>query len=255
MFLNLKGKGLGFSSVGTSRLFGKNLSKRFGKKVVLKSVDIEVTSGEIVGLLGPNGAGKTTLFYLIVGFLTPTEGKVFLDDRELTGLPMYMRSRLGVTYLPQEPSVFKDLTVFENLKLVEEVVKGWGGNPMEIEDVMELFHLSHLSESKAGNLSGGERRRLEIARSFMMKPKFILLDEPFAGIDPILVEEIKKLIISLKNWGIGVIISDHNVRETLKICDRAYALSEGVILKSGTPFELMGDELVREKYLGGGFSL
>ncbi len=236
-------------------LKGEGLKKRFGKKEVVKGVDIEVKEGEIVGLLGPNGAGKTTLFYLIVGFLTPSHGRVILNDEELTGLPMYQRARKGVTYLPQEPSVFKDLSVYENLKLAKEVLEEWGGARADIDEVMEMFKLEHLKDSRAEFLSGGERRRLEIARCFMMKPRFILLDEPFAGIDPIITEDIRRLIISLKDWGIGVIISDHNVRETLKICDRAYVLSDGVVLKSGTPVELASDEKVKKAYLGGGFKL
>ncbi len=236
-------------------LEARGLVKRYGRKTAVTGVSMEAREGEVVGLLGPNGAGKTTLFYMLVGFLQPNDGKVLLNGEDISSFPMFKRARMGITYLPQEPSVFRDLTVYENLKLAAEVIEEWKGEKVDVGEVMDLFQLSHLSTSKAGNLSGGERRRLEIARSFLIKPRFILLDEPFAGIDPIIMSEIKRLIVSLKDWGIGVVVSDHNVKETLKICDRAYVLSEGHILKSGTPEELASDSVVRATYLGEGFSL
>ncbi len=236
-------------------LRAEGIVKRYGKKFAVRGVSIEAHEGEVVGLLGPNGAGKTTLFHVIVGFLQPNEGRVFLNGEDVTPLPMYMRARMGITYLPQEPSVFGDLTVYENLKLAAEVIERWKGEEVDVEGVMELFRLKDLSQSKAGSLSGGERRRLEIARSFLIKPKFILLDEPFAGIDPIITKSIRELVLSLKEWGIGVVLSDHNVREALGICDRAYVLSEGALLKSGTPDEVAKDRDVRATYLGEEFTL
>jgi lipopolysaccharide export system ATP-binding protein len=223
---------------------------------VVDGVSIQVNRGEVVGLLGPNGAGKTTSFYMLTGMVQPNSGKIFLDDTEITHEPMYKRARCGVGYLAQEASVFTKLSVEDNLKLVLQMT---GMNPSEqaekLESLLTEFSIQHIRKSIAMTLSGGERRRTEIARSLVMDPDFILLDEPFAGIDPIAVEEIQKIIQGLKVRGIGVLITDHNVRETLAITDRAYLLYEGKILKEGTITELANDEVARRLYLGSTFSL
>ncbi len=237
-------------------LRSEGLFKRYKKRFVVNDVSIEVKQGEVVGLLGPNGAGKTTTFYMIEGMIKPTEGKVFLDDTEITGLPMYKRARLGISYLPQEPSIFRKLSVRENISAVLEM----GDLTREEQkkrcnQLLEDFGISHLEKSKGYMLSGGERRRTEIARSLATRPKFILLDEPFAGIDPIAVEDIMKIVQSLKNWGIGVLVTDHNVHETLSITDRAYLLFEGKILKAGTSEALAADPEARKLYLGEKFKL
>lgn len=238
------------------RLWTDSLVKYYGRRKVVDQVSLEVTQGEIVGLLGPNGAGKTTSFYITVGFIKPTEGHVYLDDREITELPMYKRARLGVGYLPQEPSVFRKLTVANNIKAVLELTKL---SRAEQKDKLELliseFRLEKVRNNIGDSLSGGERRRTEIARALATDPKFILLDEPFAGIDPIAVEDIQSIVAELKNRNIGILITDHNVRETLSITDRAYLMFEGRILKNGTAEELAGDEMVRKVYLGQQFEL
>ena len=235
----------------------EGLKKVYGKRLVVKGVDISVKRGEIVGLLGPNGAGKTTSFYMITGMINPNEGNVFLDKVEITNDAMYIRARKGIGYLAQEPSIFGKLTVEENLKLVLEMrndlsVKDQKG---KINDLLEDFSVLHLSKSKGYTLSGGERRRVEIARSLCMDPDFILLDEPFAGVDPIAVEEIQEIVHSLKQKDIGVLITDHNVRETLSITDRSYLLFDGQILKSGTSEYLASDKEAKRLYLGEKFKL
>jgi lipopolysaccharide export system ATP-binding protein len=237
-------------------LSGRRLTKEYGRKRVVNEVDVTVRRGEIVGLLGPNGAGKTTTFYMLVGLVRPTGGQVFLDDLELNHFPMYLRSRMGIGYLPQEPSVFRRLTVQENLDLVLEMQ---GLSRKEVvrrrNELLEEFGIAHLAKSVANLLSGGERRRLEIARALATSPSFILLDEPFTGIDPIAVEDIQNIVRGLARRGIGVLITDHAVRETLAITDRAYIIFEGKILVSGTPKEIIESELSRRYYLGERFNL
>jgi lipopolysaccharide export system ATP-binding protein len=234
----------------------ENLIKKYGKRLVNDQVSYQVSQGEIVGLLGPNGAGKTTSFYMAVGLVKPNSGKVFLDDLEITNLPMYKRARLGVGYLAQEASVFRQLTVEENIKSVLELTNlSKAEQKDKTEYLMEEFHLHHVRKSKGMVLSGGERRRTEIARALAVDPKFILLDEPFAGVDPIAVEDIQGIVASLKHKNIGILITDHNVNETLSITDRAYLLFEGKILKQGTAEELASDEQVRRVYLGQNFEL
>jgi lipopolysaccharide export system ATP-binding protein len=239
-----------------SVLSGRRLTKEYGRKRVVNEVDVTVRRGEIVGLLGPNGAGKTTTFYMLVGLVRPTGGQVFLDDLELNHFPMYLRSRMGIGYLPQEPSVFRRLTVQENLDLVLEMQ---GLSRKEVvrrrNELLEEFGIAHLAKSVANLLSGGERRRLEIARALATSPSFILLDEPFTGIDPIAVEDIQNIVRGLARRGIGVLITDHAVRETLAITDRAYIIFEGKILVSGTPKEIIESELSRRYYLGERFNL
>ena len=230
--------------------------KFYGKRKVVDDVSIEVSQGEIVGLLGPNGAGKTTSFYITVGFINPSEGHVYLDDTEITKLPMYRRARLGVGYLPQEPSVFRKLTVANNLKAVLEMTKLTRiQQAAKMEELISEFRLETVRNNIGDSLSGGERRRTEIARALATDPKFILLDEPFAGIDPIAVEDIQHIVAALKLKNIGILITDHNVRETLSITDRAYLMFEGRILKAGTAEELAADEMVRKVYLGQNFEL
>lgn len=230
--------------------------KFYGKRKVADSVSIEVTQGEIVGLLGPNGAGKTTTFYMVVGFIKPTEGHVYLDQTEITDLPMYKRARLGVGYLPQEPSVFRKLSVENNLKAVLELSDYTPAQQKErLESLISEFGLEKVRKNVGDSLSGGERRRTEIARALATDPKFILLDEPFAGIDPIAVEDIQHIVATLKNKNIGILITDHNVQETLSITDRAYLMFEGRILKAGTAEELAADQMVRKVYLGQSFVL
>jgi|TARA_B100001013_G_scaffold344131_1_gene273595 lipopolysaccharide export system ATP-binding protein len=234
----------------------KNLHKQYGKKLVVRDVDLILNKGEIVGLLGPNGAGKTTTFYMITGMIKPTNGKIFLNQKDITGDPMYKRSRKGIGYLSQEPSIFGKLSVEDNLRLVLELTDMSKSDQEEkINKLLEDLSISHLRKNKGGSLSGGERRRVEICRSLAIDPDFILLDEPFAGVDPIAVEDIQSIVHSLKNRDIGVLITDHNVRETLSITDRSYLLFEGEILKSGTSDELANDPEARRLYLGEKFSL
>ncbi len=232
------------------------LVKRYKKRAVVKGVSISVGQGEIVGLLGPNGAGKTTTFYMIVGMIRPNEGKVSLDSTNITSMAMYKRSRLGISYLPQEASVFRKMTVENNIKAILQLQNLKRSERKErLEGLLETFGITHIRRRKGFMLSGGERRRCEIARSLATNPKFVLLDEPFAGIDPIAVEDIMQLVRELKQQGIGILITDHNVHETLTITDRAYILIDGEIYKSGTAEEIADDPDVRQKYLGENFSL
>lgn len=229
---------------------------RYSQRYVVKDVSIEVRQGEVVGLLGPNGAGKTTTFYMLVGMIRPTEGRVYLDDREVTELPMYQRARMGVGYLPQEASVFRRLTVRENIQAVLQLMDlSESERKDRCEKLLGDFGIEHLSDQKAYTLSGGERRRTEIARALARDPKFILLDEPFAGIDPIAVEDLMNIVHNLKNRGIGVLVTDHNVHETLSITNRAYLLFEGQILRAGTSEFLANDPEARKLYLGERFRL
>ncbi|MBK8196216.1 MAG: LPS export ABC transporter ATP-binding protein [Lewinellaceae bacterium] len=237
-------------------LRAENISKIYGKRTVVKDVSFDVQQGEIVGLLGPNGAGKTTSFYMVVGFIRPTEGKVFLNEEEITDLPMYRRAQRGIGYLPQEPSVFRKLSVEDNVKAVLEMTKLSKAEQRDkLESLLEEFNLNRVRNGLGDTLSGGERRRTEIARALASDPKFILLDEPFAGIDPIAVEDIQYIVAKLKTKNIGILITDHNVQETLSITDRAYLMFEGSILKAGTAEELAADEMVRKVYLGKHFEL
>ncbi|MFV0502133.1 MAG: LPS export ABC transporter ATP-binding protein [Bacteroidales bacterium] len=234
----------------------ENIVKKYGKRVVVKGVSIDVNQGEIVGLLGPNGAGKTTTFYMMVGLIKPFSGRIYLDDMDITEMPMYQRAQHGVGYLAQEASVFRTLSVEDNILSVLEFRKLTKNERYKImEDLLEEFSLTHIRKSKGNQLSGGERRRTEIARALAADPKFILLDEPFAGVDPIAVSDIQLIVEKLKDRNIGVLITDHNVHETLTITNRAYLLFEGNVLKSGTPEELAADEQVRKKYLGENFEL
>lgn len=238
------------------KLYTENIFKTYKKRTVVDGVSVEVSQGEIVGLLGPNGAGKTTSFYMIVGLIRPDEGKVFLDNQEITGLPMYKRAQMGIGYLPQEVSVFRNLNVEDNILAVLQMTKLSKKEQQEkLEMLLEEFHLTHVRQNLGVRLSGGEKRRTEIARTLATDPNFILLDEPFAGVDPIAVEDIQSIVSQLKNRNIGVLITDHNVQETLSITDRAYLLFEGKILKSGTAEELAADEVVRKVYLGQNFEL
>lgn len=233
-----------------------NLVKRYKKRTVVNHVSVQVEQGEIVGLLGPNGAGKTTSFYMIVGLIKPNEGKIFLDEEEITNLPMYRRAKRGIGYLAQEASVFRKLTVEENLMAVLEMTKlSKAEQKAKMESLLEEFSLTHVRKNLGMVLSGGERRRTEIARALAVDPKFVLLDEPFAGVDPIAVEEIQGIVAQLKNKNIGILITDHNVNETLSITDRAYLMFEGKLLKAGTAEELAADEQVRRVYLGQHFEL
>ena len=236
--------------------YTEKLVKKYRNRTVVDHVSIEVEQGEIVGLLGPNGAGKTTSFYMIVGLIRPKVGKIFLDEEEITTLPVYMRARKGIGYLAQEASVFRNLSVEDNLKAVLEL-SGFPGKEQQerMENLLNEFGLQKIRKSKGIQLSGGERRRTEIARALALKPKFILLDEPFAGVDPIAVEDIQSIVSHLKDKNIGILITDHNVHETLSITDRAYLLFEGKILKSGTSAQLAEDEHVRTVYLGKNFEL
>ena len=242
--------------MGYDLLKAEKLVKKYGERTVVSNVDVQVKRGEVVGLLGPNGAGKTTTFYMLTGMVKPLTGEIFLDSDNVTKLPMYKRSQMGVGYLAQDASVFTKLSVEDNLKLVLEMTDL---NPDEqnekLEKLIEEFSIGHIRNNKGFALSGGERRRLEIARSLVTDPSFILLDEPFAGIDPIAVEDIQGIINTLKNKNIGVLITDHNVRETLSITDRSYLLYNGKILKSGTTKELTKDEDVKKLYLGTKFKL
>lgn len=237
-------------------LFTKGLKKSYAGRNVVKRVSLSVKTGEVVGLLGPNGAGKTTIFYMVVGLVSPDKGKVFLDHHEMTDLPIYRRARLGVGYLPQEPSIFRKLTVEENiLAILETLDLSHSEREEKLAELLEELNLTSLAKSKAYTLSGGERRRVEITRALVMSPSFILLDEPFAGIDPIAVIDIQKIISKLKSMGIGILITDHNVRETLEITDRAYIINEGTILESGTPREISESDRAKQIYLGENFRL
>ncbi len=237
-------------------LRAEHLLKTYGKRTVVRDVSFDVKQGEIVGLLGPNGAGKTTSFYMVVGFIRPTEGQVFLDTEEITRLPMYKRAQKGIGYLPQEPSVFRKLSVEDNIRAVLEVGPLSRQEQEEkLEELIAEFNLHKVRHSNGDTLSGGERRRTEIARALASSPKFILLDEPFAGIDPIAVEDIQYIVARLKTKNIGILITDHNVQETLSITDRAYLMFEGSILRAGTAEELAADEMVRKVYLGRHFEL
>lgn len=237
-------------------LKAKKLVKQYGERTVVNNVDVELNRGEVVGLLGPNGAGKTTTFYMLTGMIKPLSGEIFLDDENVTNLPMYKRSQKGLGYLAQDASVFTKLSVEDNIKLVLEMTDLTKNEQTEkLEKLIDEFSIGHLRNNKGFALSGGERRRLEIARSLVTNPSFILLDEPFAGIDPIAVEDIQGIINTLKSKNIGVLITDHNVRETLSITDRSYLLYNGEILKSGTTKELTKDEDVKKLYLGTKFKL
>ena len=238
------------------RLSTQNLVKRYRSRNVVKSVSVDVEQGEIVGLLGPNGAGKTTTFYMIVGLITPNDGKIFLDNEDITGEPVFRRAQKGIGYLAQEASVFRKLSVEDNLKAILEMSKLSKEEQRErVETLLNEFGLQKIRKSLGIQLSGGERRRTEIARALAISPKFILLDEPFAGVDPIAVEDIQDIVSKLKEKNIGILITDHNVHETLSITDRAYLLFEGEILKAGTAEELAKDERVRKVYLGKNFEL
>lgn len=234
-----------------------NLVKKYNNRTVVKGVSVEVKQGEIVGLLGPNGAGKTTTFYMTVGLIKPFSGKVFLDEADITQFPMYKRAQLGIGYLAQEASVFRQLSVEDNISSVMQFKKDMTKEQQaeKLESLLDEFGLQHIRKSKGIQLSGGERRRTEIARALAVDPKFILLDEPFAGVDPIAVEDIQRIVAKLKNKNIGVLITDHNANETLSITDRAYLVFEGSVLKAGTPEELANDEVVRSHYLGTNFEL
>ena len=237
-------------------LRSENLTKSYKGRVVVRGVSFHVEQGEVVGLLGPNGAGKTTTFYMVVGLTPPESGSVFLDSQEITDLPMYLRARQGLSYLPQEPSVFRKLTVSENIMAILEMLNFNGEEKRQrMLDLMSELGLEHVAGSKAYTLSGGERRRVEIARALATSPSFMLLDEPFAGIDPIAVADIQSIISKLRNNGIGILITDHNVRETLKITDRAYIINNGEIFRSGSPVELSSDPEVKKVYLGEAFKL
>jgi len=232
------------------------LCKSYKRRRVVDDVSLEVRRGEVVGLLGPNGAGKTTTFYIIVGLIPPERGKVWLGDKEIQTLPMYQRARLGISYLPQEPSVFRNLSVGDNLRCIAETLRvSREEREAIVLGLLEEFGIAHLHGQRAYALSGGERRRLEIARALVLTPKFILLDEPFAGIDPLAVIDIQNIVERLKERGIGVLITDHNVRDTLNITDRAYIISDGKILREGTPEQLAGDAEVKRVYLGENFQL
>lgn len=239
-----------------STLRAQNLVKTYGKRTVVRGVSFDVKQGEIVGLLGPNGAGKTTSFYMVVGFIKPTSGSVLLDDEAITDLPMYKRARKGIGYLPQEPSVFRKLSVENNIRAVLEMTAlSPQAQADKLESLIDEFNLHKVRHSNGDTLSGGERRRTEIARALAVNPSFILLDEPFAGIDPIAVEDIQYIVAKLRTKNIGILITDHNVQETLNITDRAYLMVDGSILKAGTAEELAADEMVRQVYLGTQFEL
>jgi lipopolysaccharide export system ATP-binding protein len=238
------------ASKGTLALEG--LAKSYGAKQAVREVTFSMESGEVVGLLGPNGAGKTTVFYMVVGFIRPTSGRIWLDGHDVTGLPMYRRARLGISYLPQEPSVFRKLSVEDNIAAILETRPALSGRERraKLDELLDELGIRHLRRQKAWTLSGGERRRTEIARSLAIEPKFLLLDEPFAGIDPITVSELKRIVQNLSAKGIGVLITDHNVRDTLQITHRSHIINLGEVLVSGTREELLESELARKIYLG-----
>ena len=234
-----------------------DLHKSYGKREILKGISLEINSSEVIGLLGSNGAGKTTCFYMVVGLVPVTKGKIMIDQEDITGLPIHLRARHGLGYLAQEASIFRTLTVTQNIYAILELRKDINKQQkqQQLENLLEEFQITHIRDSLGISLSGGERRRVEIARALATSPEFILLDEPFAGVDPLSIVEIQKIISHLKNRGIGVLITDHNVRETLEICDRAYILNAGTILKQGTPDVILNDKQVREVYLGENFSV
>ena len=235
----------------------EGLAKSFGKKTAVKEVTFSMESGEVVGLLGPNGAGKTTVFYMVVGFIRPSSGRIFLDGRDISGLPMYKRARMGISYLPQEPSVFRKLSVEGNIAAILETRKNLTRKERKIRlaALLEELGITHLRKQKAYTLSGGERRRTEIARSLAIEPKFLLLDEPFAGIDPIAVAEIKRIVQKLSAQGIGILVTDHNVRDTLQITHRSHIINRGEVLVSGTKDELLESQVARQIYLGHEFQI
>lgn len=239
------------------KIIVNEIIKSYRGRVVVNKINLEVEQGQIVGLLGPNGAGKTTTFYMIVGLVRPNSGNVFLNDKDITSLPMYKRARLGLGYLPQEPSIFKKLTVEENIRLLLEIIEPIEPDQFEskINELIQDLGLSHVRKSKGYQLSGGEKRRVEIARALALDPSFILLDEPFAGVDPIAVAEIQQIISSLKDKGLGIIISDHNVRETLAITDKSYIIHQGTILLDGNPQEIATSDVAKKYYLGESFQL
>ncbi len=240
-----------------AQLVAKEIVKRYRKRVVVDAASLEVASGEVVGLLGPNGAGKTTSFYMMVGLIHCDEGRVLLDERDLTHLPMHARARLGVSYLPQEPSIFRRLTVLDNVLAILETRRDLGRSQRRevAEELLHELHVGHLRDNVGISLSGGERRRVEIARALAARPAFVLLDEPFAGVDPLSVLDIQRIIKHLCERGIGVLITDHNVRETLGICDRAYILNEGRVIAEGDPALILANQHVRQVYLGESFQL
>ena len=239
-----------------STLSATGLHKQYGDREVVRDVSVSIDQGEVVGLLGPNGAGKTTTFYMLTGIQKPTAGVVRLDDVHIADWPLHERARIGISYLPQESSVFRRLNVMDNLRIILEYTNlPRTQQKAKAESLLEEFRITHLAKSMAANLSGGERRRLEIARALIREPKFVLLDEPFAGIDPLAVDDIQTLIGGLRNKGIGILISDHNVRETLRICDRAYLMHEGQVIMEGTPSAIVANPKARRVYLGEGFSL
>lgn len=240
-----------------AHLVAKEIVKRYRKRVVVDAASLEVASGEVVGLLGPNGAGKTTSFYMMVGLIHCDEGRVLLDERDLTHLPMHARARLGVSYLPQEPSIFRRLTVLDNVLAILETRRDLGRSQRRevAEELLHELHVGHLRDNVGISLSGGERRRVEIARALAARPAFVLLDEPFAGVDPLSVLDIQRIIKHLCERGIGVLITDHNVRETLGICDRAYILNEGRVIAEGDPALILANQHVRQVYLGESFQL
>lgn len=239
-----------------SFLQSKGLHKRYGGREVVRDVHLRLGQGEVIGLLGPNGAGKTTTFYMLVGLIKPNKGRVFLDDTEMTPLPLHERARCGISYLPQESSVFQKLTVRQNMDIIlEHLGMSRAERDRRADDLLRELGIAKLSDQKAVHLSGGERRRLEIARALIRNPKFMLLDEPFAGVDPLAVDDIQKIVLGLRDQGIGILISDHNVRETLRICDRAYLVFEGRIILEGTPQDIVSDANARRLYLGEAFSL
>ena len=239
------------------RIEAKNLIKIYGDRSVVNDVSFDINKGEVVCLLGPNGAGKTTTFYMVVGLVKPNKGHIFLDGQDISSWPMNERARAGIGYLPQEASIFRRLTVYENLIAVLEIRKDLTAEQRRerADELIDEFNIGHIRDSLGQSLSGGERRRVEIARALAANPKFILLDEPFAGVDPISVTDIKKIITDLRNRGLGVLITDHNVRETLDVCERAYIVGEGKIIATGTPEEVMNDEHVKRVYLGEQFKL
>ena len=237
------------------KLHIQDITKNIKKTKILHGISLEIKSGEIVGLLGPNGAGKTTTFYTVCGLVKPTTGNVYFDDKDITSLPLHKRALKGIGYLPQESSIFKDLSVEDNLMLAAEIVtKDKNEQIKRVEELLEIFNIEPIRQRKGVSLSGGERRRTEIARALVSKPKFLLLDEPFAGVDPIAVKDIQEIIHQLTKIDIGVLITDHNVRETLEICDRAYVMKAGALLASGTSDEIRNDSKVREHYLGENFN-
>ncbi len=252
----------GIDAAGASRLEVRSLQKSYGKRQVVKDVSLSVLNGEVVGLLGPNGAGKTTSFYMIVGLVRADAGEISIDGQRIDSMPIHRRSRLGLSYLPQEASIFRKLTVSENVRAVLELQHDADGKPLDkaeidrrLNGLLQDLRVEHLYDSPAPALSGGERRRVEIARALATQPRFILLDEPFAGIDPIAVIEIQRIVAFLKSRGIGVLITDHNVRETLGICDHAYIISDGKVLAKGTPAEIVDNAEVRRVYLGEHFRM